>query len=74
MLLTHAGGATGGGVTRAMPHGAVQVSPERRRQSASGSASSAGWPAPALRTTGRVEPDENRMYPIVAAVSDGSGT
>jgi len=63
-----AGGATAGG--NALPHGAVQVSPER--QQAIGVRLGvvnrvAG--ARLLRTTGRVAPDENRTYPIVAAVS-----
>jgi membrane fusion protein, copper/silver efflux system len=54
----------------ALPHGAVQVSPER--QQAIGVrlgvvSRSAGTRL--LRTTGRVAPDENRTYPIVAAVS-----
>jgi Cu(I)/Ag(I) efflux system membrane fusion protein len=66
-----AGGATGGGAAvQALPHGAVQVSPER--QQAIGVRVGvvnrlAGTRL--LRTTGRVEPDENRTYPIVAAVS-----
>ena len=55
---------------RALPHGAVQVSPER--QQAIGVrvgvvSRSAGTRL--LRTTGRVVADENRTYPIVAAVS-----
>ena len=54
----------------ALPHGAVQVSPER--QQAIGVrlgvvSRSAGTRL--LRTTGRVAADENRTYPIVAAVS-----
>ena len=54
----------------ALPAGAVQVSPER--QQAIGIrlgvvGRSAGTRL--LRTTGRVAPDENRTYPIVAAVS-----
>ena len=66
-----AGGATdvdaGAG---ALPHRAVRVSPER--QQAIGIrlgvvTRSAGTRL--LRTTGRVAPDENRTYPIVAAVS-----
>ena len=66
-----AGGATGGdAAARALPHGAVQVSPER--QQAIGVrlgvvSRSAGTRL--LRTTGRVVADENRTYPIVAAVS-----
>ena len=66
-----AGGATGGdGAARALPHGSVQVSPER--QQAIGIRLGvvtrlAGTRQ--LRTTGRVVPDENRTYPIVAAVS-----
>ena len=64
--------ATTGGdaAARALPHGAVQVSPER--QQAIGVrvgvvSRSAGTRL--LRTTGRVVADENRTYPIVAAVS-----
>ena len=62
---------TGGDTAaRGLPPGAVQVSPER--QQAIGvrlgvvTRSAANRP---LRTTGRVAPDENRTYPIVAAVS-----
>ena len=66
-----AGGATGGDVAaRALPHGAVQVSPER--QQAIGvrlGVVSRLAGTRLLRTTGRVAPDENRTYPIVAAVS-----
>jgi len=64
-------GATGGdAAARALPAGAVQVSPER--QQAIGIrvgvvSRSAGTRL--LRTTGRVVADENRTYPIVAAVS-----
>ena len=66
-----AGAATGGDTAaRGLPPGAVQVSPER--QQAIGVqigvvTRSAGTRV--LRTTGRVAPDENRTYPIVAAVS-----
>jgi Cu(I)/Ag(I) efflux system membrane fusion protein len=66
-----AGGATGGdAAARTLPHGGVQVSPER--QHAIGIqvgvvGRSAGTRL--LRTTGRVVADENRTYPIVAAVS-----
>ena len=69
--VTRAAGASGGdGASHALPHGAVQVSPER--QQAIGVrlgvvSRSAGTRL--VRTTGRVAPDENRMYPIVAAVS-----
>jgi len=62
---------TGGDpAARALPPGAVQVSPER--QQAIGIRIGivnrmAGTRL--LRTTGRVAPDENRTYPIVAAVS-----
>ena len=55
---------------RALPHGAVQVSPER--QQAIGvrlGVVSRLAGTRLLRTTGRVAPDENRTYPIVAAVS-----
>src|SRR4029453_7615806 len=66
-----AGGATGGdAAARTLPHGTVQVSPERQhaigiRVGVVGR--SAGTRL--LRTTGRVVADENRTYPIVAAVS-----
>jgi Cu(I)/Ag(I) efflux system membrane fusion protein len=71
-----AGGATGGDVAAgalrhgALPEGAVPVSPER--QQAIGIRLGvvtrlAGTRL--LRTTGSVAPDENRTYPIVAAVS-----
>jgi membrane fusion protein, copper/silver efflux system len=66
-----AGATTGGAaVAHALPHGAVQVSPER--QQAIGVRLGVVNRLPAtrlLRTTGRVVPDENRTYPIVAAVS-----
>ena len=55
---------------RALPHGAVQVSPER--QQAIGirlGVVSRLAGTRLLRTTGRVAADENRTYPIVAAVS-----
>jgi Cu(I)/Ag(I) efflux system membrane fusion protein len=64
-------GTTGDdGPAGAPPHGSVQVSPER--QQAIGVrvgvvSRSAGTRL--LRTTGRVVADENRTYPIVAAVS-----
>ena len=67
----HARGATGGdAAARALPAGAVQVSPER--QQAIGVRVGvvtrvAGTRL--LRTTGRVAADENRTYPIIAAVS-----
>jgi Cu(I)/Ag(I) efflux system membrane fusion protein len=65
------GAATDGdAAVRALPHGAVQVTPER--QQAIGVrvgvvTQFAGTRL--LRMTGRVAPDENRTYPIVAAVS-----
>ena len=66
-----ADGATGGdAAARTLPHGAVQVSPER--QQAIGvrvGVVSRSAATRLLRTTGRVAPDENRTYPIVAAVS-----
>ena len=66
-----AGAATGGdAAARALPHGAVQVSPER--QQAIGvrlGVVSRLAGTRLLRTTGRVVADENRTYPIVAAVS-----
>jgi Cu(I)/Ag(I) efflux system membrane fusion protein len=66
-----AGGASGGDTAaRALPQGTVRVSPDR--QQAIGVqvgvvSRSAGTRL--LRTTGRVVADENRTYPIVAAVS-----
>jgi Cu(I)/Ag(I) efflux system membrane fusion protein len=66
-----AGGATAGdAAARVLPHGAVHVSPER--QQAIGvrlGVVSRLAATRLLRTTGRVVPDENRTYPIVAAVS-----
>ena len=55
---------------RALPHGAVQVTPERQQAIGVrlGVVSRVGGTR-LLRTTGRVAPDENRTYPIVAAVS-----
>ena len=65
------GASTGGDTaTHARPHGAVQVSPDR--QQAIGirlGVVSRLAATQLLRTTGRVMPDENRTYPIVAAVS-----
>jgi len=67
----HAKAATGGdAAARALPPGSVQVSAER--QQAIGIRlgvvnRTAGRRV--LRTTGRVAPDENRTFPIVAAVS-----
>jgi len=66
-----AGAATGGDtVARALPPGAVQVSPERQQAIGVrlGVASRIAGTR-LLRTTGRVVADENRTYPIVAAVS-----
>ena len=64
------GAASGDAASRPVPQGAVQVSPER--QQAIGIRLGvvdrlAGTRM--VRTTGRVAPDENRTYPIVAAVS-----
>jgi RND family efflux transporter MFP subunit len=64
------GEAGGDAAGRALPHGAVRVSSER--QQAIGvrvGVVSRLAPTRLLRTTGRVAPDENRTYPIVAAVS-----
>jgi membrane fusion protein, copper/silver efflux system len=64
-------GATGGdAASGAPPHGSVQVSPERQqaigvRVGVVGRAAGTRL----LRTTGRVVADENRTYPVVAAVS-----
>ena len=64
-------GATGGDAEAgAKPHGSVQVSPEHQqaigvRLGVVGRAAGTRL----LRTTGRVVADENRTYPIVAAVS-----
>jgi membrane fusion protein, copper/silver efflux system len=62
--------AIGASGTRTLPQGAVQVSPERQqaigiRLGVVGRLSGTRM----LRTTGRVALDENRTYPIVAAVS-----
>jgi membrane fusion protein, copper/silver efflux system len=62
--------AGGDAAARALPPGAVQVSPER--QQAVGirlGVASRVARTRLLRTTGRVVPDENRTYPIVAGVS-----
>ena len=73
MALTEdrAEGKTGGdGAARALPPGAVHVTAER--QQAIGIRLGAVLRMAAtrrLRTTGRVVPDENRTYPVVAAVS-----
>jgi Cu(I)/Ag(I) efflux system membrane fusion protein len=66
-----AGAATGGDAAApALPHGAVQVSPERQQSIGVRLGVVSRLPATRLlRTTGRVVPDENRTYPIVAAVS-----
>jgi Cu(I)/Ag(I) efflux system membrane fusion protein len=64
------GEADGDAAAPARPDGAVQVSPER--QQAIGVRIGVVSRVPGtrlLRTTGRVAPDENRTYPIVAAVS-----
>jgi Cu(I)/Ag(I) efflux system membrane fusion protein len=64
-------GTTGGGAGAVAPsHGSVQVSPERQqaigvRVGVVGRAAGTRL----VRTTGRVVADENRTYPIVAAVS-----
>jgi RND family efflux transporter MFP subunit len=66
-----AGAATGGdAAARTLPPGGVQVSPERQQAIGVrlGVASRIAGTR-LLRTTGRVVPDENRTYPIVAAVS-----
>ena len=64
-------GATGGeAAALALPHGTVQVSPERQQAIGVRLGVVSRLPATRLlRTTGRVVPDENRTYPIVAAVS-----
>jgi membrane fusion protein, copper/silver efflux system len=66
-----AGAATGGdAAARALPPGAVQVSPERQQAIGIRLGIVERLAATRLvRTTGRVAPDENRTYPIVAAVS-----
>jgi RND family efflux transporter MFP subunit len=65
-----AGGATAGEVPAALPPGAVQVSPERQQAIGIRLGIVERMAATRLlRTTGRVVPDENRTYPIVAAVS-----
>ncbi len=62
---------TGGDAeARALPHGAVQVSPERQQAIGVRLGVVTRFAGTRLlRTTGRVAPDENRTYPIVAAVS-----
>jgi Cu(I)/Ag(I) efflux system membrane fusion protein len=65
-----AGAATGGDAAFALPHGAVQVTPERQQAIGVRVGVVTRFAGPRLlRTTGRVAPDENRTYPIVAAVS-----
>jgi Cu(I)/Ag(I) efflux system membrane fusion protein len=64
------GAAAGDAPAGAPPHGSVQVSPERQQAigvqvGVVGRASGTRL----LRTTGRVVADENRTYPVVAAVS-----
>jgi RND family efflux transporter MFP subunit len=63
-------GTTGGDAAHELPHGAVHVSPEM--QQAIGVRLGVVNRLAAtrlLRTTGRVAADENRTYPVVAAVS-----
>jgi membrane fusion protein, copper/silver efflux system len=64
--------AAAGGVDteHTLPPGAVQVSPERQQAIGIrlGVVGQLAGPR-MLRTTGRIVPDENRTYPIVAAVS-----
>ena len=70
-LKAERGAAPGGDTsTRAISPGAVQVSPERQQAIGIrlGVVGQLAGPR-MLRTTGRVAPDENRTYPIVAAVS-----
>jgi Cu(I)/Ag(I) efflux system membrane fusion protein len=57
-------------VARTLPPGAVQVSAERQQAIGIrlGVVGQLAGPR-VLRTTGRVAPDENRTYPIIAAVS-----
>ena len=67
----HGAGAAGGDDTsHKLPPGAVQVSPERQQAIGIrlGVVGRLAGPR-VLRTTGRIVPDENRTYPIVAAVS-----
>jgi Cu(I)/Ag(I) efflux system membrane fusion protein len=66
-----AGAASGNDATvAALPHGAVQVSPERQQAIGCGlGVVSRLAGTQRLRTTGRVVADENRTYPIVAALS-----
>ena len=67
----HAGGATAGEVPDStLSPGAVQVTPERQQAIGIRLGIVERMAATRLmRTTGRVVPDENRIYPIVAAVS-----
>jgi RND family efflux transporter MFP subunit len=66
-----AGAASGNDATvPALPHGAVQVSPERQQTiGVRLGVVSRFVGTRRLRTTGRVAADENRTYPIVAALS-----
>jgi membrane fusion protein, copper/silver efflux system len=64
------GAAGGAAAAHTLPPGAVQVSPERQQAIGIrlGVVGQLAGPR-MLRTTGRIVPDENRTYPIVAAVS-----
>ena len=66
----HAGAEGGDNTAHTLPPGAVQVSAERQQAIGIrlGVVGQLAGPR-VLRTTGRVAPDENRTYPIVAAVS-----
>ena len=65
-----AGAARGDNTAHTLPQGAVQVSLERQQAIGIrlGVVGQLAGPR-VLRTTGRIAPDENRTYPIVAAVS-----
>ncbi len=67
----HGASAAGGNDTaHTLPPGAVQVSPERQQAVGIRVGVVGQLTGPrVLRTTGRISPDENRTYPIVAAVS-----
>jgi Cu(I)/Ag(I) efflux system membrane fusion protein len=66
----HGAGAAGDDTAHTLPQGAVQVSAERQQAIGIriGVVGQLAGPR-VLRTTGRIAPDENRTYPIVAAVS-----
>jgi Cu(I)/Ag(I) efflux system membrane fusion protein len=66
----HGAGAAGSDYAHTLPPGAVQVSAERQQAIGIRLGVVGQLTGPRmLRTTGRIVPDENRTFPIVAAVS-----